>query len=286
MLASLLALVASPFAALVIDRPITLPAGAVEVDLLGNFSRWSAQSSSASGESAAAGIEWGFAGGAQLGLTVALPIQPGFTFGTLAGSALFAVTSATAIRLDAGYDRISLSGNPADVRTFSQDFLFAGLGVPFKVRLSRDLSLVSGETGAFKVGHFTNVGQDGAALYLGASFTPISPADLVTISKPLSDSNGTIITVNAPVGLLFQAADALAVTLRTGYLAQIFTGGGDTSTLQFAPLHADAVISPAPSMDVGLTFGVAGQVTGERLLAPTGFFDVFDASLWLRLHAW
>lgn len=282
MLGSILALLAAPL----IDRPITLPGGAVEVDLLGDFSRWSAQSSSATGESGAVGIEWGFGGGGQFGLTVALPLQPGFGFGTVAASAAFAVTDSVAIRLDAGYDRLSLTGNTGEVGNFTQDFLFGALGAPFKVRLDRGVALVSGDVGAFKAGHFTNVGQNGAALYLGASFTPVSPAGLVTISKPLSDSSGTIITVNAPIGLLFQPAEAFAVTVRTAYLAEIFTGSGDTSTSQFVPLHADMVISPAPSLDVGLTFGVAGQVKGDPILAPTGFFDVFDAALWLRLHAW
>ena len=75
-----------------IDRPITLPDGKLDLTLQGTYTNWagSTQPSAASvdGESLAVGGDFGASDRVQPGFAVAFPINPGAGFGSVLGHAL------------------------------------------------------------------------------------------------------------------------------------------------------------------------------------------------------
>src|ERR1700693_1506411 len=75
----------------IIDRPVTLPRGAVELTLNGTYTNWGTGStvgigpSSLSGETLALGADFGATDEVQFGIATALPINPGAGFGSILG---------------------------------------------------------------------------------------------------------------------------------------------------------------------------------------------------------
>jgi hypothetical protein len=245
-----------------------LPQNTVELNLLGNVT---SQSGFQSGETVVAGIEVGLGEG-QGGIVLALPVNPGFGFGSVAGSAAWSMTRETAFRFDIGFDH---SGG--DVGRPEAYFYSFGAGLPFKAHLSNWLALVSGRVGAMGYSHFTNLNAGGAGFYRGTS-QPFSSADLFVWTK--QEDGSAQLTFNLPAGLLAQIAPDFAVTLRTGFEAIGGNGGGR----YFIPLGADAVFSPSRAWDVGASFSIAGQVGQTGSAASAGYTDFFMGSLWLRLR--
>src|SRR5258708_12492888 len=100
-----------------IEPPITLARGAIDLTVTGTYTNWATGApagtgpSSLAGETLALGADFGATDQAQLGLGVALPINPGAGFGSLFASAAFALDKRTAVRVDAGYERIGPNGD-------------------------------------------------------------------------------------------------------------------------------------------------------------------------------
>src|SRR2546430_17620954 len=83
-----------------IDRPITLPQGKLDLTLHGTYSDWSASGAGpnpVTGESLALGLDVGATDLLQFGLAVALPVHPGAAFGSLVGSAEVTVDRSVAL---------------------------------------------------------------------------------------------------------------------------------------------------------------------------------------------
>jgi hypothetical protein len=255
----------------IIDRPLMLPQNTLELNLLGNVTT---QSGFQAGEAVALGLEVGLGEG-QGGIVLALPAAPGFGFGSVFGSAAWALDRQLAFRADLGLDH---SGG--DIGRPEAWFYSAGAGLPFEVRLSQMFALVSGRVGAMGYAHFTNLDVGGAGLYRGAS-QPFSSADLLVYTK--KEDGDSQVTINLPIGLLAQVAPNFAVTLRTGF-ETIIVASGAGGAQYFVPLGADAVLSPSRALDVGASFSVAGQVAHSSPAASGGYTDIFMASLWLRLR--
>jgi hypothetical protein len=265
-----------------IDRPLVLPQGKAEFGLLGNVSNWSVGGDSLTGEAGALGAEIGF-GKAQLGVVVALPLNPGFGFGSAAASAAFALAPQTALRLDFCFDRIGLNGDNASAAD-SQNVLTAGLGVPFRVRLAKNLSFVSGNVGAMSFAHFTNVGINGTGAYLGGGALTFSGSDLLSFSATTGGGGQGQVTLNLPLGLLIQVAPPFSITLHAGYVGTLSISGG---TLQsYLPVGIDAVFTTAAGADIGASFSLAGPVDNFASIAGNGlgYADIRNASLWLRFR--
>jgi hypothetical protein len=280
MRATVLALVLLPFAALaepvaLIDRPLVLPRGAFELNLMGNITNEDTAATSLTGEVLGLGLEFGL-GNAQFGIAGALPVNPGFGVGSLLASAAFALAPRTALRLDFGVEHFGVNGAAGGSGTL----VYGAIGVPFQVRLSRSVSLVSGRVGALRFAHFSNVGTGGVGVYTGASAAPFESSDLITITNELNGSS--LITLNAPIGFLLQVAEPFAITLRSGVEVFIPTSGGDPAA--FLPIGIDAVLSAGP-LDIGASFSLAGYVGGNGSVAGPGYGDIRMGVLWLRFRA-
>ncbi|HEX4386784.1 MAG TPA: hypothetical protein VH083_27705 [Myxococcales bacterium] len=298
---------AEAYPAAQIDRPLVLPAGKVELGLLGNLTNWSSvtqlfttadpTTASVTGEAGVVGIEVGL-GRVQLGAALALPLNPGFSYGSLFGSASIALSPATALRLDFGVDRIGNSGDISGFRpvrlnsdTSVHQYSF-GVGMPFKVRLSPGVALVGGSVGAMTFAHFTHLGSNGSGTYLGAGLLMFDAADNVVYSfAGTGDYSGfgstRVLALNLPLGLLFQATSRLSVTLHAGYLALLDPSGSSArSAAHFLPVGIDVVFaSPEQNVDLGASFSLAGPLQSTTY-TPTGFvggyFDLQMATIWLR----
>lgn len=274
-----------------IDRPPTLRRGAVELTLSGTYTNWGGGGgvgapSTLSGETLALGADFGATDALQLGLAGAFPIDPGAGFGSILGSAAFAVEKKVALRIDAGFERIGFNGDlPAAANSHTNRF-FGGIGAGIKVPISPTLAFVSGRTGAVHFGQFTNVGDQGVGLYGGASGLSESSSDFFVVSTGNNNSS-TNVGINLPLGLLLQPDPRFAVTLLTGYSAAITFPTGSTYVLHFIPLGLEAVLTAAPALDLGLRFFLDGLVTqtGGNGAGNPGYFDLRAVMFWFRINA-
>lgn len=110
-------------------RPVTLPRGAIDITLHGTYTNWGISDYFAparSGETLALGVDFGATDAVQLGLAIALPVAPGFAFGSIRGSAAVALDPRSALRFDVGYENVGLSGGTSAKRSR----YFLGLGAP------------------------------------------------------------------------------------------------------------------------------------------------------------
>jgi hypothetical protein len=255
-----------------IDRPLLLPAGHFDVQLLGNVSSQAQPDGSTStGEVGAIGLELGD-GEQQFGLALALPVSPELTFGSVVGGLAQAITPAVAVRIDLAFDHGKSHDATPDLNVYT-----IGAGLPFKVRLTHELALVGGSAGALAFAHFTNLDAGGVNDYLGTASTLFSSSDLIVYSR--RDDRAALFAINAPIGLLWQPLPVLSLTLHTGY-ALLLSGEDGSSPRNFLPLGLEVVVSPAKLLDVGASFSVAGP-----LGAPAGYLDIRLFTLWLRFHA-
>src|SRR6266852_3634494 len=189
-----------------IDRPVTQPRGAVELTAHGTYTNWDARAfvgpgtGSLTGETLALGADFGATDLVELGLATALPINPGAAFGSILGSAAFAVDKAIALRVDAGFENFGVNGDNTGGSSHISRY-FAGLGARIKVPISPNIAFVTGRTGAIHFGHFNNVGFSGVGLYNGASRLTEASSDVLVLSGG-GDNSGTNIGINLPARLL------------------------------------------------------------------------------------
>lgn len=270
----------------IIARSLTVPAGRVEITVHGTYTNWTGLgTTSLEGETLAMGADFGVTDRVQLGLAVALPINPGAGFGTVLGSAALGVSKTSALRLDVGFESFGINGN----NTLSQHInrYFGGLGVPTKLPITSTLAFVSGRTGAVQFGHFNNLGSSGTGLYIGATdFTEIA-SDLLVVSAGDNNSS-THLGINLPFGLLVQPDPHFAVTLQAGYstVIDIPTGPGSDTALHFVPIGVDAVVTPSPPLDLGVRFFVDGYVaqTGGSSAGAPRYLDFRELMFWMRVR--
>jgi hypothetical protein len=276
-----------------IDRPVTLPRGAVDLTLHGTYTNWgnaslAAGSGSLSGETLAAGADFGTTDTAQLGIAAAFPIEPGAGFGSIVLGGAFAATRNAAMRVDAGFERVGLNGNTSGLvgNTHTSRF-FGGLGARIQSPLSPTLAFVFGRrTGAVHLGHFNNLGDRGLGFYSGASALTEQSSDFLVVSDG-DNGSGAAIGLNLPLGLLVQPDPHFALTLLAGYsMAIAIPSQGSVQTLHFIPVGLEAVVSPAAPVDVGLRFVLDGYVaeTGGGGGGGPGYFDLRALMLWITVH--
>jgi hypothetical protein len=278
-----------------IERPIMLAPGAVDLTVHGTFTDWrkaAAAGRPLNGETLALGADFGATDEAQLGLGVALPINPGAGFGSLFASAAFALDERTAVRVDAGYESIGLNGNNTAGSSHTNRY-FAGLGAVIKVPLGPAVAFVTGRTGAVHFGHFNNIGDMGTGTYSGASYLTEAASDFFVVSTG-NNNSGTNLGFNLPLGLLLQAGPRFAVTLQAGYSAVINYPECPasnvtictTQALHFIPVGLEAVVSPVPQMDIGGRFFLDGYVTqtGGSSFGEPSFIDRRALMFWFRFH--
>lgn len=270
-----------------IARPLTLPPGAVEITLHGTYTNWAGNvlgtRSSLDGETLALGADFGVSDRVQLGLAVALPVNPGLAFGTILGSAAFPVSRSFAVRADLGFESFGFNGtgtNPTHINRY-----FLGFGTPIKVPIGPSLAFVSGRTVAVQFGHFNNIGTSGTGLYVGASdFTELA-SDVLVVSAG-GDNSSTRVGINLPVGLLVQPDPHISFTLLSGYSAVInIPSSGNSAALHFIPIGLEAVVAPVPSLDVGARFLVDGYVANTGGGSGTlGYLDLRALMIWMRVR--
>ena len=275
----------------ILDRPLTLPRGKVDLTLHGTYTNWGTGASaggvpgSLTGETLAMGIDFGATDQAQLGLGVALPINPGAGFGSILGSAAVAVSRSAALRIDAGFESIGPNGANTAAASHTSRYFF-GMGGPIKVPLSPTVAFVTGRMGAIQFGHFNNIGDGGTGIYVGASGLTEASSDFLVVSGG-SNNSSTNMGINLPAGLLLQPDPHLALTLQAGYSAVIeIPSSGSTQSLHFIPIGLEAVVTPSAPLDVGLRFFLDGYVaqTGGSSTGAPGFFDLRAVMLWFCIH--
>ena len=266
-----------------IARPITMPAGRVDLTLHGTYTNWAGAvlsdelpGTTLTGETLSLGVDFGVRDKVQLGLAVALPIHPGAGFGTVVGSAAIAGEGSYGGRLDFGYERTGLNGDVPQGGGHNDRF-FGGVGFFVKAPINSMIAFVSGRVGAVQFGQYRNVGLGAPGLYVGASsfYTDMS-SDLLTIS---GGDNIYHFGFNFPLGLLVQANQRLAITLHTGYSLELEATSGRTLALHFVPVGIEVVVTPASPVDVGVRFFIDGYVGGDLSME---FVDMRGLMTWLR----
>jgi hypothetical protein len=279
-----------------IDRPVTLRSGAVDLTLQGTYTNWSTLDAllgtrtSVAGETVALGADFGAGDAAQFGLALALPVNPGAGFGSILGSGAFAVGRGAALRIDAGYENFGFNGDTGGIvgNTHVNRF-FGGVGARIKAPLSPTVAFVVGRTGAVQFGHFINVGDQGVGLYAGASFLTEASSDFLVVSTGSNGANNNLtnVGVNLPLGLLLQPDPRFALTLLAGYSAVIaIPSSGSSEALHFVPIGVEAMVTPTAAVDVGLRFFFDGYVgTTGTVSSDQGYFDTRALLLWITLHA-
>jgi len=275
-----------------INRPLTLPRGAVDLTVHGTYTNWSTGSaaggapSSLAGETLALGADFGATDQVQLGLAAALPINPGAGFGSILASSAFAVDRRFALRVDAGFENFGLNGDNTGNISHTNRY-FAGVGARIKVPISSTLAFVTGRTGAVHFGQFNNIGDSGTGFYAGASFLTEASSDFLVFSSGNNNSN-TNIGINLPAGLLLQPDPHFAVTLQAGYAAVIeIPSSGTSAAFHFIPVGLEAVLTPIPPLDIGARFFLDGYVaqSGGNGSVNIGYFDLRALMLWIRFRA-
>ncbi|HYZ89088.1 MAG TPA: hypothetical protein VE620_07320 [Myxococcales bacterium] len=265
----------------VIDRPLTLAYRAVDVTLHGTYTNWVPDgSNSADGETLAFGVDFGATDRIQLGLATVLPVNPGAAFGSVLGSAMIATPSSTAaLRVDFGYENYGVNGNNSALFNHLNRF-FGGFGAPLKIPITPTLAFVSGRSGAVQFGHFNNIGSSGTGVYSGASQFTETSSDFLVVS---GGDGGTILGINLPAGLLLQPDPHFAITFQAGYSTIIDTDS--SGSLHFIPVGLEAILTPAPRLDIGARFFIDGKVaeTGNVALGA-GYFDLRELMFWTRVH--
>jgi hypothetical protein len=269
-----------------IDRPVTLPQGKVDLTLQGTYTNWRLGGSSLDGETLAFGVDFGAAQRVQLGLAMALPINPGAGFGSVLGSAAVAAHRDVALRLDFGFENFGTNGNIAGGHT---NRFFGGLGSRIKVPITPTIAFVSGRIGAVDFGHFNNIGPSGTGLYFGATVFPELSSDFFVLSAG-NNNSPVVVGINLPAGLLVQPDPHFALTLLAGYSAamQFPSGAGAQNlVLHFIPIGLEAVVTPAPRLDIGTRFMIDGYFaqTGGNSSGNPGYFDQRALLFWIRIHA-
>jgi len=272
-----------------ITRPITLPQGKVDLTLQGTYTSWSyglfglTRPGSFDGETLALGVDVGATDRVQVGLGVALPVHPSASFGSVLATALFLAEPTFAMRLDGGYERVGVNGDPTQVNVSHTNRYFGALGANIKIPITEAIAFVTGQNGAVQFGHFQNVG-DSAGLYFGATAFTQASSDFLVISG--GGGSSTIVGINLPAGLLVQPDPRVAITLQAGYSA-VFLTSGVTGTLHFVPLALEAVVTPAPPLDIGARFSLGGYVGAsgdDRVSLNASYFDLRAVMVWLRVH--
>jgi hypothetical protein len=281
-----------------IARPVTLPRGALDATLHGTYTNWGTgsvvgvNSTTLTGETLSFGVDFGATDRVQLGLSTALPINPGAGFGSILGSAVLAASPNAALRLDAGFERIGFNGDGTATIPHTNRF-FGGIGAPIKVPFSPTLAFVTGRNGAVHFGHFNDIGQRGTGLYIGASGLTELASDFLVLSGGDQNSS-TVVGINLPAGLLLQPDPSFGVTLQAGFSTNItFPRSGSsagTQVLFFFPVAVEAVVSPVRALDVGLRFSLDGYfqqvgASSDIVAGGPGYFDLREIMLWFRIHA-
>jgi hypothetical protein len=277
-----------------LERPITLQRGAVDLTVHGTYTNWSSGSASGGGpaalggETLTLGVDFGATDRIQLGIATALPIEPGAAFGSIVGGVAFAVGSRSALRIDAGFENFGVNGgNTSGFASTHTNRFFGGVGAPIRVPIGPTLAFVTGRTGAIEFGHFRNIGDRGMGLYIGASDLTEGAADFFVLSGGDNDS-GTNIGINLPAGLLIQPDPHFALTLHAGYstVIAIPSAGGDAVALHFIPVGLDAVVTPVPALDVGGRFFLDGYFarSGGTGTTNLSYFDLRAVLLWIRVR--
>ena len=272
-----------------IDRPLTLRGGKVDLTLHGGYTSSAslAGSGSIGGETLALGVDLGLTDQIQLGVAGALPIHPGAAFGSVLGSALYSADRAYAIRIDAGFESIGLNGDksslpPGAIVPDHSKRYFGGIGAKIKVPITPAIAFVTGRSDAVQFGHFNNVGDNGLGFYTGATRSTQLSSDFLVLNA--GDGGSTILGINLPAGLLLQPDPHLALTLLAGYSVAINMAGSAT---HYIPVGLEAVVTPTPRLDIGARFAIDGQVgiTGTSSTAvPFSYFDQRALTFWLRVH--
>jgi len=273
-----------------IDRPITLPQGKIDFTLHGTYTDWHnglfGLTQALDGETLALGVDYGAADRIQLGVGLAVPIHPGASFGSVLVSGLFSADPRLAVRVDAGYERVGINGGGGTIRQDHGNRYFGGLGAAIKVPITGAVAFVSGRNDAVSFGQFANVGSN-AGFYFGATGVTQTSSDFLVISGYDQANSETAVGINVPAGLLVQPDPHIAMTLRAGYSAVIWSSTGPTGTLHFIPLALEAVVSPLPALDIGARFSLDGYVgaSDDRLSLRAGYFDMLALMVWFRFRA-
>jgi hypothetical protein len=267
-----------------IERPLTLTQGKLDLTLHGTYTNWTRRDLagngflSPAGETLAAAADFGATDALQLGLGVAVPIHPGLGFGSLLGNVAVAVDPRIALRADLGFEKVGVNGDDGGLDNHEGRY-FGGIGASIKVPITPTIAFVTPQARTVHFGHFNNLGTGGTGIYTGASELTEASSDFVVVNV---GKNSAFIGFNLPAGLLLQPDRRVAVTLQAGYSAVISTVSSGR-TMHFIPVGLEAVVTAVPWMDIGARFFIDGCVAQSTPPTP-GYFDMRALMFWLRFH--
>jgi hypothetical protein len=223
----------------------------------------------------------------QLGILVELPLAPSIGFGTALGSLQVGLHRLTNLRFDVGIERLLNYANNPNASDVGGVGFTCGIGLPLLVRLHRMLAFTSGSTSAQGYGarpHPQVGGTYSSGGGVGFSDDIVSVFLLSSSDQPHQTLRLAAVTTSftLPLGLLFQPHERFAMRLRTGYRLVAATGFG---VAHYVPLALDLVGTPIPSLDVGFTATIFGNVAHTQVpltAADIGWGQDRDFQLWVR----
>ena len=256
-----------------IDRPLVLAPRMMQANLgLDVTNEVVTSMDTATGESLNAAFDIGVAPRLQVGLALTFPINPA-TFGSAIADVQYGVSESANLRMDAGVARVGFVGGALDGMRNIYEF---GFGLPVKVKLSKNVAVISGRTSAAGFGLPTALAGNGGGLASGA--TPLVAGD--SILAVASDDSGTaVIAANAPIGVLIAPHERVAIALHSGYryLHEGSSGSISSRDLSFVPLGVDVMFNLPQHVDLGVSADVAGPVDQN-----SGYFDLRQFLAWAQ----
>jgi hypothetical protein len=263
-----------------VNRPLLLPAGVGRGGGTVGIMNLSQNGGSAAGEYLTLDLDYGFSDNLQLGVAVALPLDPA-AFGSVIGTAIFGVGPMAAIRLEGGIVR-----GTVDFGTLGSDGSNIGVvaaGIPWKTQLSPGLAFVTGGTTADAFGRPYALSSNGGGISIGA-IPFYTGQDLVAVAfnnnsssssstSGSSSSTDTVVVLQAPFALLADLSATVAVQPRAGFRVIIPSQG---STEKALPIGVD-LMGRLSRLDLGASLDIAGI-----LESGVGYFDLLQLTVWAR----
>jgi hypothetical protein len=262
----------------VLARPIVLPLGMIESELMFMLSSTGGQTvlgadiPGGAGEALTVGVDVGAFARAQVGIHAAFGLNPNASFDAFLVRFDYTILDQMAARVLVLVDRAPLSETAfGATMSTTTNSVSIGLGLPIKWRLGPRLALTSDRIGGYPALLAQQVLGNSTARVSGLSTLS---NELFTIR--LADKEQSF-TLNVPIGLLVQVCDWFAVQPRVGLVIDYDSAPDGNTTTKAVPLGADLIATLAPAVDVGFSFELLGLID-----SVADYDSVRSFNFWVR----
>lgn len=252
------------------DQPLVLPRWTAQltVDLGITNIKLQPNSSATTGLATGVGFDLGLPRRLQVGAFFGMPLYVGADFGVFDVSLTAELLRQLALRVDLGVMRAS---DYEHTRMGSRSIAYGnafqiGVGLPFRLKLHRVVSLVGGRTATRSFGVqpvFANIGYN--RVYGIQNF-----GDDLLAFQFFGEYGGAQVLYGAlflPLGLEVQPIAQLAFGVRTGYrvhFQRYFQPTTQFSTTHYVPLSLEVLVRPLRILDIAFDATSLGEISTDR----------------------